>query len=143
MALITKNCPVCFIEYGIPQAMHDAKWTEGGHWYCPNGHQLVFTETKLDKITAERNRLAKETEAAKTAAERERQWRVEAYEEARAAQRRLAAQKGVTTRMKNRVANGVCPCCNRTFNNLQRHMATKHAGFVTEEVQTEIGQTIQ
>jgi hypothetical protein len=27
------------------------------------------------------------------------------------------------------VANGVCPCCNRTFQNLARHMAGKHPDY--------------
>lgn len=30
--------------------------------------------------------------------------------------------------------HGVCPCCNRTFSDLQRHMASKHKGFAAEEV---------
>jgi hypothetical protein len=27
----------------------------------------------------------------------------------------------------------VCPCCNRTFSNLQRHMAHKHPQFAKVE----------
>lgn len=81
--------------------------------------------------------------AAEKKAAQERQWRLEGAEETRTLERRLAAQRGVTTRLKNRVANGVCPCCNRTFANLQRHMSTKHKGFIAEEVQAEAGQTIQ
>jgi DNA repair exonuclease SbcCD ATPase subunit len=45
----------------------------------------------------------------------------------------LIAQKGVTTRIKNRASNGVCPCCNRTFQNLARHMHTKHPDFAKSE----------
>jgi hypothetical protein len=37
--------------------------------------------------------------------------------------------KGVKTRMANRIKHGVCPCCNRTFLNLQRHMTTQHPSF--------------
>lgn len=29
-------------------------------------------------------------------------------------------------RMRERIQNGLCPCCNRSFTNLARHMATKH-----------------
>lgn len=39
---------------------------------------------------------------------------------------RIGATK---TRIKNRVKNGVCPCCNRTFENLARHMQAKHSDF--------------
>ena len=49
--------------------------------------------------------------------------------EAKHATRRMAAAKGELTKMKKRVGNGVCPCCNRQFVNLQRHMATQHPGY--------------
>jgi Fe-S oxidoreductase len=49
------------------------------------------------------------------------------------AQADARAQKAAKTRIKNdrdriktRVANGVCPHCNRTFQNLARHMASQH-----------------
>lgn len=45
---------------------------------------------------------------------------------------KLRAEKGAKTRIKNRVANGVCPCCTRTFQNLHRHMETKHPEFKKE-----------
>ena len=32
--------------------------------------------------------------------------------------------------VKARVAHGVCPCCNRTFKQLARHMKTKHPDYV-------------
>jgi hypothetical protein len=49
------------------------------------------------------------------------------------AERRLSATRGVVTRIRNRVANGVCPCCNRTFADLHRHMASQHPEFVEME----------
>lgn len=48
-------------------------------------------------------------------------------------QRKTAAAKGQMTKLRNRVSNGVCPCCNRTFQNLMRHMHTKHPEFKREE----------
>lgn len=42
------------------------------------------------------------------------------------AERKLSAAKGQMTKLKKRAAAGVCPCCNRTFHNLARHMETKH-----------------
>ena len=40
--------------------------------------------------------------------------------------RQLTAKKGAITKLNKRIGNGVCPCCNRTFVNVQRHMASKH-----------------
>jgi hypothetical protein len=45
-------------------------------------------------------------------------------------ERRLSAQKGATTRAKKRHAAAVCPCCNRSFVQLRRHMENKHPGYV-------------
>ena len=39
------------------------------------------------------------------------------------------ALKGVVTKTKRRIGKGVCPCCNRTFQDLQRHMAGKHPEY--------------
>jgi hypothetical protein len=46
-----------------------------------------------------------------------------------AIKRSLTAHKGHTTRIKKRIAAGVCTCCNRTFKNLARHMANKHPDY--------------
>jgi DNA-binding XRE family transcriptional regulator len=32
-------------------------------------------------------------------------------------------------RVRDRIRNGVCPCCNRTFQNLANHMRTEHADY--------------
>lgn len=37
-----------------------------------------------------------------------------------------------TGMLRNRAAAGVCPCCNRTFEQLGRHMTTKHPEYVKE-----------
>lgn len=44
----------------------------------------------------------------------------------------LRATKGVVTKFRRRVGNGVCPCCTRTFTNLSRHMTTNHPDFKAE-----------
>jgi hypothetical protein len=31
--------------------------------------------------------------------------------------------------VQKRVGNGVCPCCNRTFEDLARHMKVKHREY--------------
>ncbi len=49
----------------------------------------------------------------------------------RSVERSLTAHKGHTTRLKNRIAAGVCPCCRRNFVNLGRHMSRQHPEFTT------------
>lgn len=53
--------------------------------------------------------------------------------ERNAAQRALRATKGRLTKTKKRIANGVCPCCNRHFVNLERHMTGKHPDYTKEQ----------
>jgi hypothetical protein len=43
------------------------------------------------------------------------------------AQASARAYKGHNTRIKNRIKNGVCPFCNRSFADVRAHMASKHA----------------
>lgn len=46
-----------------------------------------------------------------------------------AERRAHAATKGQLTKTRKRVAGGVCPCCNRSFVNLGRHMAGQHPDY--------------
>jgi hypothetical protein len=96
-------------------------------WYCPNGHAQSFLkgESEEAKLRRERDQLAQRIAEKDDAIEAERQRRV-------LAERRVAAAKGQVTKLKNRASKGVCPCCNRHFANLERHMATKHPAFTTE-----------
>lgn len=41
--------------------------------------------------------------------------------------------RGQLTKLKRRVSNGVCPCCNRSFADLHRHMTEKHPDYLTSE----------
>lgn len=97
-------------------------------WYCPNcGKPRRFSgESDLERA----KRLAQDAEA-RLAAERARHDQTRAARDA--ANRRLIATKGVVTRTKNRISKGVCPCCNRHFANLHRHMSNQHPDYATAE----------
>lgn len=90
-------------------------------FFCPNGHpqHYVRGESEVDKLRRERDRLAQQIAAKNDAIEHER--------------RRVAAVQGQVTRLKNRAKAGLCPCCNRSFQNLARHMTTKHPKFDPKE----------
>lgn len=124
--LEVKECPVCGITYAIPKSLSQKKYNDGGEWYCPNGHSLVYTKP-------EHVRLAEELATVK----RDRDWYKEQRERAQADVKHLEASrnayKGQVTKIKARVGRGMCPCCNRFFENLHRHMNTKHPGFKEPE----------
>jgi hypothetical protein len=120
-------CPTCFVAYAIPKAMSARKHEDGSNWFCPNGHHVVFSKSlkdKLDEVRRERDRL-KQNEAyyEQRAAEQER--------ELKHAKRVATTLKGRVTKITKRVGHGVCPCCNRTFQQLARHMSAKHPDFRT------------
>ena len=126
------TCQTCGLEYMVPTGFHNARRNDRQTWYCPNGHQWCYRETEDDRIRRERDQLKqriaqKDDEIAEQRAEKERQrLRAEALE------RKVSAARGQITKIKKRAANGVCPCCNRTFADLARHMHSKHPGFVSE-----------
>lgn len=106
----------CGIHLAVPDnLLAHARDKKGTAIFCPLGHEFVFGTTNADKLREKEKEL-----------ERERQ-RVKATRDLLAAEENShRATKGHLTRVKKRVQNGVCPRCNRTFVNLQRHMASKH-----------------
>lgn len=125
----TGACVQCKCEVYIPDALYEAAKAGAPNvtFYCGYGHPQVFAkgETDLDKMRRERDRLAQQIAY--------KDDRIKALREDReAAERRAAAARGQVTKIKNRVGHGVCPCCNRTFENLQRHMSTQHPTFTAE-----------
>ena len=112
----------CGVSFGIPSDLYKRLKATGNWFYCPNGHSQHYTETTEQKL---RREIEKEVQR--------RQWaessRDDAQKRAQRAERRTAAFKGVVTKVKRRVGNGVCPCCTRSFSNLQRHMKSKHPHF--------------
>lgn len=129
MALITiGNCWKCKAEIALPEELYTAaKKSSAIQIYCGYGHPGVFKEgeTEADKLRRERDRLAQRVAEKDDEIRRQRDLRA-------GAERRLSATQGVVTRIKNRVGKGVCPCCNRTFSNLARHMLGEHPTFIAE-----------
>jgi ssDNA-binding Zn-finger/Zn-ribbon topoisomerase 1 len=122
--LVTINCGCCGGVYAIGERYHQQARQEGTSWNCP------YCQTGWGFSGRGENRqLREELERANSrlANERARSERIAQQRDRIDASRR--AVKGHLTRIRNRVKNGVCPCCNRTFSDLQRHMETKHPDF--------------
>jgi len=130
--LLERHCPTCFIHYAAPKALFDRKNETGEAWYCPNGHHIIYKVSKLQQAKDEAAALRRERDRLK----QNEAYYIEQQEHDRRAKRDLtkqgAALKGQLTKIRKRVGNGVCPCCNRTFSDLQRHMSNKHADYRAE-----------
>lgn len=119
-------CCACGTPFMMSDNLHDARREDHRTFHCPNGHPQHFPgKTEADRLRAE-------LEAERKKTERERQRREWAEQREQAEKRSHAATKGAVTKIRKRVANGVCPCCNRTFKNLARHMQTKHPNATLE-----------
>lgn len=103
-------------------------------WYCP------YCRARYAYGESEANRLKKQIAAEK--AEKERairsrdlalQREMDALAEAKHFRQSRDGIKGALVKQKKRICNGVCPCCNRTFANLQRHMNSQHPKFGATE----------
>lgn len=113
----------CGMPHAVPGELrrHQMRQHENGQdvvsIYCPLGHGHVPSgKSKIDTVREQR-------EAAKA--------RAQAIQDQLDSEKRAhAATKGTLTKTKRRVTNGVCPCCNRHFVNVERHMKTKHPNEV-------------
>jgi len=111
----------CGIAHAVPQSLRDEQLRqhESGHAmdvYCPLGHSHVPAgESRAEKLSR-RLELEKEIRA-RVAAERDQ------------AQASARAHKGAATKARKRAAAALCPCCNRSFVQLRRHMAAKHPDY--------------
>lgn len=119
-------CGECGGAYALNARYVQQRREEGGFWNCPycqcnwgfprNGSELARLKRKLEYTEAD------------AMAAREQRDRNE---------RRRRAEKAAKTRLRNRVANGVCPCCSRHFTNLERHIQSQHPEFTGNETGTE------
>ena len=112
----------CGMAHAIPTTLYDFvhrkhdQENEEHFVYCPLGHK--WTPAGKSKLDIERERVARQQELL----DNERAAR-------RAAEDQLTAATRENKRVAQRVANGVCPCCKRSFVQLAKHMANKHPEF--------------
>lgn len=126
--LATDECYLCHVLFAIPLSMQQRARAEGTTFYCPNGHGQVYSKSEVTKL---KERLA-EQEQVLLRKQREVEQANSARDRFRAsAERERASRK----RIEKRVANGVCPCCKRTFKQLAAHMDNKHPEYVKEQSQ--------
>lgn len=111
------TCADCGIQFAVPEWWATERRRDHRDWYCPNGHTLHFPEEsdieRLEREKRETQARLNEEQHLRLVVERERD-------------KAIRAKK----RMETRVSRGVCLCCNRTFDNLARHMESKHKQLI-------------
>lgn len=120
---VTIECCNCHVLFAIANETDD-RLRESHEWfYCPFGHRQHFSsDSEKEKLMAEVASLGQQLKTSR----KQMEWKDQAVRNAKNATR---AQKAAKTRLKNRIGNGVCPCCNRSFTNVARHMKSQHPDF--------------
>ena len=115
--MMIESCCNCNVKFAMTKEMYESRLEDGNLFYCPNGHSQHYTK---------RQDIEKEMQSIKQSMQSSIEfWR----DRAKGEKKEVIKYKKNLTRIKNRVKNGVCPCCNRSFENLHDHIKTKHPKF--------------
>lgn len=115
-------CWDCSIPYYLTKEKYDRCKSHKENFFCPNGHGAVFTSGPVEEL---KKQLEDEKQKLKWAQDSRDYYQ----RKTKTLEKSRAAIKGQLTRVRNRIKHGVCPCCTRTFQDLSRHMKTKHPEF--------------
>jgi uncharacterized Zn finger protein (UPF0148 family) len=118
---VLEECANCSVPFMMTREMNNMlRANPGKTFYCPNGHGQHYTgKTPEQKKREELEQKLREVEEQK---DRITNRFLQTINERNEAQRQL-----------KRIHKGVCPCCNRSFQDLKKHMATKHPELVVEK----------
>ncbi len=128
------TCPSCGGTFAISSVYYDEARKEGSFkqcWTCP------YCKTSRgfgESIHEKEKKQLEEKIAALTSAKQYAEQEAEYFRKSR------DGIKGVLAKERKRVGNGVCPCCNRSFKNLMRHMAQKHPDHKNDNQQERLKQ---
>lgn len=121
VSLVVETCPTCGCWHAFSKSLYEKMQQDSSKAvYCPNGHSWHYILSVKEQLEEARNR-ARRAEARNTHLQ-------DQYD---ASERSRTSLKGVITRTKNRISKGVCPCCNRYFEKLAKHIKTKHPKYIT------------
>ena len=127
--LITCCVRDCGFTFAVPQRWVRERQADHAWWYCPNGHNQHWPQKSAE------DKLRDELEAQKRNNQWQRDMRLAAERDATTQRRKAAAARGQLTKIKNRVANGICPVagCKRSFIDVIDHLRTVHPDYHKHE----------
>ncbi len=113
------TCCNCGISFGVPDHWENERRADKRTFCCPNGHPQAFIESTIDRLRRETNAAALKLQAEIN----------ETRHVLLVTQKDRDSERRKRRKIEARISKGVCPCCNRTFDNLQQHMSTKHKEY--------------
>lgn len=124
ITLVRVTCFHCKKIFGMESEIQNYYVNSHKRFVCPycEGGQSYCFKSDLEKAKEELQRAQEEIDRSRRRLN-DKEIRIKHLENS------VIAEKGHKTRLKKklqRVENGVCPDCNRSFQNLQKHMKSKH-----------------
>lgn len=116
----------CNMKWAMPSSFVTDRKEDHKLFYCPRGHSQYYAgKSDKEKLQDEIDKLnQRNLNLYQTISEKNHRIEQLGYS--------IRSQKAAKTKILNRVKNGICPCCNRTFQNLQNHFKTKHPELLTQ-----------
>lgn len=132
--MINIPCCKCKAAMWMPVDWDNLFRADHRTFYCINGHPQSYSQqpTEADLIRQERDRLKQQMAQKDDEIALERRNTQSARERAEHERKRANGYKGHAARISKRAKAGTCPCCNRTFSQLARHMQTQHPTFTPD-----------
>jgi len=113
-------CCKCGQPFAMTSDFKERRLNDHKYFYCPSGHRQYYVgktkEQRLKERLSQKNMKIKQLYGENANLRSERNEVKKTY-----------------NRMRTRIKNGVCPCCDRTFQNLLEHIKTKHPEFGKDE----------
>lgn len=131
--LTVMECGECGVTFALDDDYIAERRKDHRTWYCPNGHARHYPQKNETEM------LRAQLDQAQAEIGWQQRRRKNAEADAEYARRQSAARKGVITKMKNRITNGICPVpgCKRSgFDDVLMHIAVKHPDFHKHEGET-------
>lgn len=123
------SCWNCHAKYALTEQFDRRAQESNLSWWCPYcGKGAAFAKSDYTKL---QEQLAQAKHSRDLWQENARR----AQQDAEHFKASRNAYKGKITSIKKRVGNGVCPCCNRHFTNLERHMKGQHPEWTQENTE--------
>ena len=117
--IVGMTCGKCGMACGLERSFYDKAKFDGRQFCCPRGCHIEFCEFESVRLKRELER----SESRRRDAENDSKvW----SDKARGQASRAMRFKNDRDRVLDRVQGGTCPHCKRTFQNLARHMKSKH-----------------
>lgn len=116
---VIEECCNCGVPFAMTDTHKKARLADKETFYCPNGHpQHYLGKTHDQQLKDAERKAANALEEARITAARAEQLA-----------QALTDARRETKRLERRATAGACPCCDRTFVQLARHIKTKHPEF--------------